>query len=390
MMIDLKSKPVMQLFHEVRARTVTICAPLNKEDFIPQPAEFVSPVKWHLAHTTWFFEDFILKPYMPGYKVFDPAFSFLFNSYYQGIGERLSRASRGFITRPGVDEVFAYRNYVDMAVDSLITAGDVTEEVMNLIQIGCNHEQQHQELLLTDLKYTLSLNPLRPVYDPVLDLTAQHNAQEGYLHLSEGVFEIGFQGDGFCFDNELGRHKVYVQESKISKALVTNKEYLEFIQDGGYKRFDLWLDEGWAWVNEHSVTEPLYWGCKEEAWSQFTLAGMKSLDPDAILSHISFYEASAFAEWSGKRLLREDEWEVASAELDWGSRWEWTNSAYLPYPGFKTAPGALGEYNGKFMVNQMVLRGSSSATAHGHSRNTYRNFFHPHLQWQFAGIRLAL
>lgn len=380
----------MELFHETRSRTVTLCAPLNREDFIPQPAEFVSPVKWHLAHTTWFFEDFILKLYLPGYKVFDPAFSFLFNSYYQGIGERLPRDARGSITRPTVDEVFAYRDYIDAALQKLITSGDVSDEVMNLILIGCNHEQQHQELLLTDLKFTLSLNPLRPVYDSGMDLTAQHNAEDGYLSLSEGVHEIGFQGDGFCFDNEHGRHKVYVQDAKISKALVTNKEYLEFIQDGGYKRFELWLDEGWAWVNANKIARPLYWECKEEEWSQFTLAGMKPLDLDAILSHISFYEASAFAEWSGKRLLREEEWEVASAELDWGSRWEWTNSAYLPYPGFKTAVGALGEYNGKFMVNQMVLRGSSSATAPGHSRNTYRNFFHPHLQWQFAGIRLAL
>jgi ergothioneine biosynthesis protein EgtB len=350
--------------------------------------EFASPPKWHLAHTTWFFEEFILKQHKPSYKEFDPAYGLLFNSYYQSLGKRMIRTSRGSITRPGVEEVMAYRTYVDEQMNSLLQSND-SDEAKNLAEIGCQHEQQHQELLITDLKHTLSLNPTFPVYQDGFDLTKGAEQENGWLSVQEGVYEIGFKGNGFCFDNELDRHKVYIQDFQINKSLVTNAEYLEFIQDAGYERFIHWLDEGWSWRETNGIQHPLYWHEKEGEWMHFTLGGLKPLDMESPVCHISFYEAAAYAEWAGMRLPTEVEWEVANADFNWGERWEWTNSAYLPYPGFKTAEGALGEYNGKFMVNQMVLRGASNATAKGHSRPSYRNFFHPHLQWQYSGIRLA-
>ena len=375
------------LFLTVRARTEEICAPLKIEDYVPQPVVFASPPKWHLAHTTWFFEAFILEKYLDGYSVYDKDFSFLFNSYYNTVGERTFRADRGNITRPSVEEVFAYRKYVDEAMMKLLQSGD--NDFEKVLLIGLNHEQQHQELLITDLKYTLGHNPLFPVYDADTDLTNSTNEASGFVKIEEGVFEIGHHGDEFCFDNELGRHKVYIHEFEISNSLVTNGEFIEFIEAGGYSSFQYWLDEGWAWVNENGIESPLYWYKINGEWHHYTLAGLKKVDPNKVLAHISFYEASAFALWKGMRLPTEFEWEVAADKLDWGVRWEWTNSAYLPYPNFKIASGALGEYNGKFMVNQMVLRGGSTATAEGHSRKTYRNFFHPHYQWQYTGIRLA-
>lgn len=383
------SQELLTNYQTVRRHFEMLCKPLQIEDYVPQPVPYVSPPKWHLAHTTWFFEQFVLLPFLTDYQVFHKDFSFLFNSYYNAVGDRVFRADRGNITRPGVEEIYKYRIYVDAAMEKLLTAEKLSQEVIDTVILGLNHEQQHQELFLTDFKYILGNNPLFPVYRKDFSLTEQHNTAEGWLEVGEGVYEIGFQGEGFHYDNELGRHKVYLHDFAISKAYVTNGEFMEFIRDGGYTRSELWLDEGWSWVNENGVKAPLYWHEVEGNWKLYTFNGFKAVDPDAILCHISFYEAWAFAEWKGMRLPTEFEWEVASPQLEWGKRWEWTQSAYLPYPGFAKAEGAIGEYNGKFMINQMVLRGASTATSPNHSRNTYRNFFHPHLQWQCTGIRLA-
>lgn len=372
-------------YHKVRKYTEELCEPLTTEDYIPQPEAFVSPPKWHLAHTTWFFEAFVLEPNISTYKPFHEDFSFLFNSYYNAAGDRIFRADRGNITRPGVQEVYEYRAYVDKAMESLLDNGDLED----LIVLGLNHEQQHQELLITDLKYTLGGNPIFPVYDKNFSIINATNHSAKKVLLEEGIYTVGHQGDGFCYDNEKGAHKVYIQNCNIDNYLVSNQDYLEFIQFGGYEKPQFWLDEGWAWVNENQIQAPLYWHNIKGEWKHFTLAGLKTVHPEEQLCHISYYEAAAFAEWKGRRLPTEFEWEVASDQLDWGSRWEWTNSAYLPYPGFETAEGALGEYNGKFMINQMVLRGASQATSPGHSRKTYRNFFHASSRWQAFGIRLA-
>ncbi|WP_031528101.1 ergothioneine biosynthesis protein EgtB [Dyadobacter crusticola] len=375
-------------YNSVRKYSEQICAPLANEDYVPQPVPFVSPPKWHLAHSTWFFETFILKQFQPGYKEYDPDFNFLFNSYYNNIGERTMRTDRGNMTRPTTEAVYAYRRRVDACMDELLDR-DLDQDTLSLIRLGLHHEQQHQELLVTDIKYILGHNPLFPVYKSGHNLVGAKNAETGFLTIPEGVYDIGFSGDGFCFDNELGKHKVYLHEFEISKGLVTNAEYLEFMNAGGYSDFNLWLDEGWSWVNEHAVNAPMYWHKVAGEWHYFTLNGLQKVDPDAILSHVSFYEAAAFAQWKQMRLPTEFEWEIASVNLDWGQRWEWTNSAYLPYPGFTKAPGAVGEYNGKFMINQMVLRGASVATSPEHSRRTYRNFFHAPERWQYTGIRLV-
>lgn len=385
----VEGKDILISYREVRTRSVELAAPLKKEDFVPQPALFASPPKWHLAHITWFFEEFLLDKHLEGYQRFDSQYSFLFNSYYNTIGKRTSRQDRGVITRPGVEEVMAYRKYVDKHMEDLIQSKGDDHNVSSLLDIGLNHEQQHQELFLTDLKFSFSRNPLYPAYIKGSNLLASHNERSDMITIPEGLYEIGYDGQGFCFDNELGRHKSYVHEFNISQGLVTNGEFLEFIEAGGYQEFSLWLDEGWAWVEENNIECPLYWIQNGSTWSQFTLDGLQALDPKAILGHVNFYEAEAYARWKGMRLPTEFEWEVASAHIDWGQRWEWTNSAYLPYPGFRLEPGAIGEYNGKFMVNQMVLRGASVATAQGHSRKSYRNFFHPHYRWQYSGIRLA-
>ncbi len=376
-----------RMFIEVRKYSEQQCAPLQTEDYVPQPIPFISPPKWHLAHTTWFFEEFILKSHYANYKLFDRDFAFLFNSYYNNVGQRIMRADRGNITRPSVEKVYAYRKYVDDHILELIEDGH--EQIDNLLILGLNHEQQHQELFLTDLKYILGHNPLFPVYQKDKDYTGVRNSDEGFLRMDEGIYEIGFEDSGFCYDNELGRHKVYLHEYEISKGLVTNGEYTEFMKAGGYSDFNLWLDEGWAWVQSNNIKAPMYWHLVDGHWHHYTLAGLKPVSDDDILCHINYYEAAAFAEWKNMRLPTEFEWEAASSVLDWGKRWEWTTSAYLPYPGFAKPEGAVGEYNGKFMVNQMVLRGASTATSAGHSRPTYRNFFHPYFRWQYTGIRLA-
>lgn len=377
-------------YASVRRHSLNICVPLETEDYIPQPIVDVSPPKWHLAHTTWFFEEMILKPHAPGYRQYNSDYSFLFNSYYETVGERVVRDMRGALSRPTVADVYRYRQHVDEKMLKFLEDGDVSDEVRELVILGLNHEQQHQELLFTDIKYSFSVNPTFPVYkieDAICE--RQQKGSSDFASVGEGLYEIGHTGDAFCFDNELAPHKVFLPAYQIQKRLVTNGEYLKFIEDKGYETFNLWHSEGWDWVNTQHIKSPLYWHYIEGEWFHFTLGGLKALDPSLPVNHISFYEAFAFAEWSGHRLPTEFEWEAASNQFDWGLRWEWTHSAYLPYPGFSRAPGAVGEYNGKFMINQMVLRGASVATPPGHSRKTYRNFFQTNLRWQFTGIRLA-
>ncbi|MCI5056942.1 MAG: ergothioneine biosynthesis protein EgtB, partial [Flavobacteriales bacterium] len=361
--------PLVKEYLEVRSLSENICKPLNVEDYVPQPAEFVSPPKWHLAHTTWFFEEMVLTKYLKGYEVFNKDFGFLFNSYYNSVGQRTIRGQRGVITRPGVSEVYAYRKHVDNSMKELLNQ-DLDSIIVDLITLGLNHEQQHQELLLTDLKYTLSSNPLYPAYDRGTSLVSSKNTDQNWIRISEGLYDIGYSDNGFCFDNEQAPHKVYLNDFEILNALVTNGEYLEFIESGAYAKFQYWFDEAWHEINKDNLQHPLYWIKKSGKWFEYTLQGLVPLDLDAQLAHVSFYEASAFAAWKGFRLPTEFEWEVAADKLNWGTRWEWTNSAYLPYPGFKKSEGAVGEYNGKFMVNQMVLRGASVATSKNHSRKT--------------------
>jgi ergothioneine biosynthesis protein EgtB len=352
-----------------------------------QASEFVSPPKWHLAHTTWFFEQFILLPNLPTYEVKHPQFNFLFNSYYNTLGSRTARNQRGLMSRPPVSEVFKYRNYVNEAMERLIL--DKGAIIEDLVILGLNHEQQHQELLVTDLKFSLWHNPLDPVVMNINEYPVEETKDIKWIKVEAGVYEIGHQGKGFSFDNELGRHRVFLEAFEISNSLITNGEYLEFIEAGGYEDPKYWHDEGWAWVKSLDNKAPLYWSKSDGAWTYYTLDGRKPLALAAPLAHVCFYEASAYANWRGCRLPTEFEWESSNSQFSWGSRWEWTNSAYLPYPNFQVASGALGEYNGKFMINQMILRGGSVATPHNHSRATYRNFFNPHFRWQFMGIRLA-
>ncbi len=379
---------ILELFNTVRAKTETICKPLKIEDYVVQSSVFASPPKWHLAHTTWFFETFILEKFIEDYSGYDKDFSFLFNSYYNNAGDRVFRADRGNITRPDVNEVYLYRSYVDEHIRALLMQNS-SQELKGLIVLGMNHEQQHQELLITDIKHTLGNNPMFPSYDKGYNLLDVENESSGFVSIKEGVYEIGFKDEGFCYDNELGRHKVYLNDFKISNALVTNEEFIAFIEDGGYSNFNLWLDEGWSWVQENNIQAPMYWHNINNQWHYYTLSGLQKVNLNAIIGHVSFYEAAAFAEWKNMRLPTEFEWEIASEKLNWGKRWEWTHSAYLPYPNFKKAEGAIGEYNGKFMINKMVLRGASVATSKNHSRNTYRNFFGPEERWQFTGIRLV-
>jgi ergothioneine biosynthesis protein EgtB len=379
---------LLRRYAEVRALTEELCRPLETEDYVPQPVVDVSPVKWNIAHTTWFFEEMVLRRFAPGYRVFDENYGFLFNSYYNTVGERTLRHKRGDLSRPTVSEVFAYRRYVDQQMRALLERG-LDAEARELVTLGLNHEQQHQELLLTDVQYTFSLNPLFPVYREDFALEERKDEGGGFVEISGGDYEIGFAGVGFCFDNELARHTVRLNDFAISCGLVTNAEFYDFISDGGYRNFNLWHAEGWDWAQQNAVAAPLYWHERDGQWFNYTLAGLRRVEPDAPVCHVSFYEAAAFAEWRGCRLPTEFEWEAAADRFAWGRRWEWTNSAYLPYPGFVKPAGAVGEYNGKFMINQMVLRGASVATPPGHSRRTYRNFFHPHLRWQFTGLRLA-
>lgn len=374
---------------QIRKHSEQICEPLQTEDYVVQPIIDVSPPKWHLGHTTWFFETFLLQPFLENYQVYNVDFNYVFNSYYEGVGARVIRTDRGNLSRPSVNEVYQYRSYVDQAMLRLLDTPP-TAQIEELLFLGFNHEQQHQELLLTDIKYILGNNPLFPAYKAGTQPSKkQINGSKGMISFKEGIYEIGHVGSDFCFDNELGRHKVYLHDFSISDSLVTNQDYLLFINDGGYRNFEHWHAEGWDWVKTNGVTSPMYWHFIDGSWYTYTLGGLTALDLNASLSHVSYYEAYAFASWCGLRLPTEFEWEVSAKSFDWGERWEWTESAYLPYPGFSKAPGAIGEYNGKFMVNQKVLRGASEATPEGHSRITYRNFFHPHLRWQFTGIRLA-
>jgi len=382
---------LIERYQQVRARSEAICRGLQAEDFVVQPVVDVSPPKWHLGHMTWFWETFALLPNMPDYAVFNQDYNYVFNSYYETVGARVVRTDRGNLSRPSVADVMAYRGYVDAAMHHFLAREDgLTDELKAVIELGLNHEEQHQELLITDIKYILGNNPLLPAYPtdyakpdiPVVEA-------ETWISTPEGIYEIGATGGTFCFDNELNRHKVYLDPYQIRRELVSNREYLAFIEAGGYSNFRYWHAEGWDWVKTQAIKAPLYWYQVDGVWLQYTARGLAPLRLDQPVCHISYYEAWAYAQWRGVRLPTEAEWETAQSGIDWGARWEWTESAYLPYPGFTKVEGAIGEYNGKFMVSQMVLRGASEATTPGHSRPTYRNFFHPPLRWQFTGIRLA-
>ena len=379
---------LLDLFMETRDRSERLCDPLQIEDYVVQPIVDVSPPKWHLGHTTWFFEEFILKPHVHNYQEFDPDFSFVFNSYYENLGKRVIRANRGNLSRPSVALIYKYREYVTNAISAYFE-NNPDDSLLSLLEIGIHHEKQHQELLLTDIKYILGNNPLMPSYDSGMNEHPKSDSTPDWIAMSEGLYQIGHRGDSFCFDNELGRHQVFLGDFEISDSLVTNKEYLEFLIDGGYRDFNLWHSEAWDWVNQNHVMAPMYWHLIDGDWFHYTLGGLQPLSGNAPVTHLSYFEAYAYAQWKGFRLPTEFEWEAAQGQFQWGDRWEWTESAYLTYPGFSKAEGALGEYNGKFMVNQKVLRGGSIATPQEHTRPTYRNFFQPQLRWQYTGLRLA-
>lgn len=385
-MIPVTRDTSVSFFKKVRERTLAITAPLCNEDMVVQPIVDVSPPKWHLGHTTWFFEQFFLSS-IPGYRKFNDEMAYVFNSYYETIGTRVMRTDRGNLSRPNVSEVQAYRAYVDTAMEEHLKNNELSDNQLEVLIIGLNHEQQHQELLVTDLKYILGHNPLFPEYGDLIVEDFVEKDGRLWLEIQGGIHWIGHEGDGFHWDNEIDRHQVLVNDFAISNKLITNGEYLAFMNAGGYDDFNYWHMEGHAWVKENRINSPLYWHEINGIWHHYSLRGLEPIDMNAPLKHISYYEAYAFNEWNGTRLPTEGEWEVASEHFNWGQRWEFTQSAYLPYPGYTKAEGALGEYNGKFMVNQMVLRGASVATPDGHSRSTYRNFFHPHLQWQYTGIR---
>jgi ergothioneine biosynthesis protein EgtB len=382
------STDIADCYIKVRKRTEHICAPLQTEDYVVQPVGDVSPPKWHIGHTTWFFETFILKPYFMGYQEFNSEYNYVFNSYYETVGNRVIRTDRGNLSRPTVIEIYRYREYVDQAMEKFLCE-DISDETRELMILGLNHEEQHQELLYTDIKYILGHNPLFPAYSHGYVSPKLAHVEGDFINMDEGVYEIGHQGEGFCFDNELNRHKVYLNAFEISPNLVTNAEYLEFINSGGYHDFRHWHAEGWDWVKTNKAEAPMYWHLIDGEWHNYTFHGLERLSLKDPVCHISYFEAYAYASWKGMRLPTEFEWEAAAPQFSWGKCWEWTESSYLPYPGFAKAPGAIGEYNGKFMVNQKVLRGASEVTPPGHSRITYRNFFQTNLRWQFTGIRLA-
>jgi ergothioneine biosynthesis protein EgtB len=404
-------------YRAVRDFTERLTDGLAAEDMVVQSMPDVSPTKWHLAHTSWFFERFVLMEHLPGYAPLHETYLYLFNSYYQQAGERHCRDQRGYISRPTVAEVMAYRRHVDAAMAELL--GAAGEErllaVANLVTLGLHHEQQHQELLVTDIKHVFSVNPLRPVYREVGAGQGSAEARPlGWVGFEGGVREIGHAGEGFSYDNEGPRHREFLEPFELADRLVTNGEYLAFMEDDGYRRPELWLSMGWATARENEWTEPFYWERRDGDWTLFTLGGMREVDPAEPVCHLSYFEADAFARWAGARLPTEAEWETAAAgapirgnfveegrfhpaaapagaglRQGYGDVWEWTASQYTPYPGFRPAAGAVGEYNGKFMCNQFVLRGGSCATSRSHIRPTYRNFFPPEATWQFTGVRLA-
>lgn len=407
-------------YTNIRSKTEDLCAPLEAEDFTIAPThEIGSPAKWHLAHTSWFFETFVLSPHFEGYKLFHPRFSYLFNSYYIAVGDRHTRSLRGSVSRPTIGEVFEYRKYVDNNLKEFLA--QATNELVQLIEpvitIGLQHEQQHQELMLCDIKHIFWNNPTFPSYRSCANSIEVENASLTWLHFNEDLYSIGHEGSGFSFDNEKPKHRQFVPEFEIGSRLVTNAEYLEFMEDDGYSRGEFWLDLGWDKINDDKWGAPFYWHFEDHKWFEMTLSGMRALDPSQPVSHVSYFEADAYARWAGARLPREADWEVASAASPiegnfseseiyhplacrkdseegklhqaFGDLWEWTQSHYSPYPGYQAPPGALGEYNGKFMCNKFVLRGGSCITPQSHVRLTYRNFFSPETRWPFTGIRLA-
>jgi ergothioneine biosynthesis protein EgtB len=400
-------------FCGVRALTLELAAPLSAEDACVQSMPDASPAKWHLAHTTWFFETFILEQFERGFRPFLAEFRVLFNSYYNGVGEKHPRPYRGMLTRPALADVLRYRQDVEARVLAAFDAHGDDAGFRTLVELGLHHEQQHQELILTDVKHLLAQNPLYPAYAPALHLPSAPAPALDWTSFEGGIVEIGHAGEGFSFDNELPRHRQYVQPYALASRAVTNGEYAEFIEDGGYREAQLWLSEGWDWVRANALAHPLYWQGADGEWREFTLRGLRALDPAAPATHLSYFEADAYARWAGARLPTEAEWEHAAETLPvqgnflatdrlhprraqgeslaqmFGDVWEWTQSSYSPYPGFRAAAGAIGEYNGKFMVNQYVLRGGSCATPEGHVRASYRNFFPAGARWQFSGLRLA-
>ncbi len=401
--------PLPADFERVRATSVELASTLSPEDTVVQSMPDVSPTKWHLAHVTWFFERFVLEPFDDSYRRLNDGYDFLFNSYYYSAGQMHARPKRGMLTRPTLDEVLAYRRHVDAAIQKLLHDRGDDAEIISRVILGLNHEQQHQELLLTDILHVFAQNPLQPAVNPSLRIPAS-SAPDSYAFVTgpSGVHEVGASGEGFCFDNETPRHAALLHEHRIGTRLVTNAEYREFIEAGAYHDSNLWLSDGWATVNERCWNRPLYWA--EDLESQFTLGGQRDIDPHAPVCHVSYYEADAFARWAGARLPTEFEWELAavaetpagnfmesrywtpasgSGSQLFGDVWEWTSSPYAPYPGFEPLAGSLGEYNGKFMCNQMTVRGGSCVTATDHIRASYRSFFYPDARWQFLGIRLA-
>jgi len=414
--VPVKARGLAERYLDVRRATVALCDSLSAEDCVVQSMPDASPAKWHLAHTTWFFETFLLLRGAGRYRPFKPGFEVLFNSYYNSVGEQHPRPRRGMITRPGLDEVRAYRAHVDEEVFLLLDRG-AAADLLEVLGLGIQHEQQHQELILTDLKHLLSCNPMRPAYAPRRESAGAAAAPPGWISREEALRWIGHGGEGFCFDNEMPRHRQLVAAFEIAVRPVVNSEYLEFMADGGYRKPELWLSDGWATIRSEGWEAPLYWLREESRWLQFTLSGVREIAPGEPVVHVSYYEADAFARWAGARLPTEAEWETAASGRPvegnfaeslrlhpapasagpapgqpvqiFGDVWEWTQSAYAPYPGYQPPAGALGEYNGKFMCNQMVLRGGSCVTPRSHIRSTYRNFFYPRDRWQFSGIRLA-